>query len=67
MTDMELMLEKFQRIKLNLDQTTANYEVSRTWRIKENFRDIFGCENLEEVSSLILQWINNAKQSLLKK
>jgi transposase len=31
-----------QRVKFE-SITAANYEVSRAWRVKENFRDIFGC------------------------
>ena len=39
--------------------SNANYEVSRAWRIKENFRDIFGCESLEEALSLVMEWISD--------
>ncbi|HOF16292.1 MAG TPA: ISL3 family transposase [Bacteroidales bacterium] len=48
-----------QRIKFE-SIAKANYEVSRAWRIKENFRDIFGCESLDEAFSLVMQWIGNA-------
>lgn len=50
-------LEKFESI------SEANYEVSRAWRIKENFRDIFGCESIREALTLVVQWINHALKS----
>ena len=60
----ETQTEK-QRIKFE-SIANANYEVSRAWRVKENFRAIFDCENLQEASSLIIQWISNAIQSKIK-
>lgn len=60
----ETQTEK-QRIKFE-SIANANYEVSRAWRIKENFRAIFDCEKLQEASSLIIQWISNAIQSKIK-
>lgn len=54
-----------QRIKFEAI-SESNYEVSRAWRVKENFRDIFGCPSLNEASSLIFQWINHAIQTNIK-
>jgi len=54
-----------QRVKFE-SIAAANYEVSRAWRVKENFRDIFGCESLEEASSLVIQWLSNAVQTKIK-
>jgi len=48
-----------QRVKFE-SIAAANHEVSRAWRVKENFRDIFGCESLDEASSLVNQWIRDA-------
>jgi transposase len=62
--NLENQTEK-QRIKFE-SIAIGNYEVSRAWRVKENFRDIFGCENLQEASSLIIQWVSNAIQSKIK-
>ncbi|HAM98515.1 MAG TPA: hypothetical protein DCQ26_07865 [Marinilabiliales bacterium] len=45
---------------------SANYEVSRAWRVKENFRDRSGCESLDGASSLVIQWIGNAIQTKIK-
>jgi len=44
----------------------ANYEVSRAWRIKENFRDIFGCDSIQEASELVIQWVHDAIKSNIK-
>lgn len=54
-----------QRIKFEAI-SESNYEVSRAWRVKENFRDIFGCPSLSEASSLIFQWVNHAIQTNIK-
>jgi transposase len=48
-----------QRIKFE-SISKANYEVSRAWQVKENFRDIFGCETITEAFSLIFQWLGNS-------
>ncbi len=48
-----------QRIKFE-SISNSNYEVSRAWRVKENFRDIFGCASIKEASSLVFQWIGHA-------
>jgi len=54
-----------QRIKFEAI-SEANYEVSRAWRIKENFRDIFGCNNTSDAFHLIMQWLNHAVSSNIK-
>lgn len=54
-----------QRIKFEAI-SDANYEVSRAWRIKENFRDIFGCDNTSDAFHLIMRWLNHATSSNIK-
>ncbi len=54
-----------QRIKFE-SIANANYEVSRAWRVKENFRNIFGCASLDAATSLFVQWMNNALQTRIK-
>jgi len=54
-----------QRIKFE-SIANANYEVSRAWRVKENFRNIFGCASLDAATSLFIQWMNNALQTKIK-
>jgi transposase len=54
-----------QRVKFE-SIAAANYEVSRAWRVKENFRDILGCESLDEASSLVVQWVSNAIQANIR-
>lgn len=51
-----------QRIKFE-SIANANYQVSRAWRVKESFRDIFGCGTLEEATELVIQWVSYALQS----
>jgi transposase len=34
----------------------ANYEVSRAWRIKEDFRSIFGSKDMAEAVGLFIKW-----------
>lgn len=44
--------EKFEQIK------AANYQVSKAWHIKENFKDLFGCNNNEaEAEDIFVNWI----------
>jgi len=54
-----------QRIKFESISNT-NYEVSKAWRVKENFRDIFGCRSFEDAFVLVVQWINNAVWTNIK-
>jgi len=51
-----------QRIKFETI-TSVNYEVSRAWRVKENFRAIFGCKSIKEASILLVRWMGNAIQT----
>ena len=60
----ENLTEK-QRIKFE-EISKVNYEVSRAWQVKENFRDIFGCQSLTEATFLIFQWINNSTNTKIK-
>ena len=48
-----------QRIKFEAI-ANANYEVSRAWKIKQNFRELSGCSSLSQASSLLLNWISDA-------
>lgn len=54
-----------QRIKFE-SISGANYEVSRAWQVKENFREIFGCDTIKEAISLVYQWINHALRTNIK-
>jgi len=44
----------------------ANYEVSRAWRIKENFRDILTRQTPDSALTLFYMWKNNAKNADIK-
>lgn len=44
----------------------ANYEVSRAWQIKENFRDILHRNTPDNALSLFYFWKNNAKNVHIK-
>jgi len=35
---------------------SANYQVSKAWQTRENFRDIFGSPSTEEALSLFIKW-----------
>ncbi len=48
-----------QRVKFKCI-ASANFEVSRAWQVKENFRDIFGCKTINEAFSLVFQWVRYA-------
>lgn len=50
----ENLTEK-QRIKFETIQS-ANLEVSKAWRIRENFKDIFGSQNIKEALELFWKW-----------
>jgi transposase len=50
----ENLTEK-QRIKFESIRD-ANYEVSRAWLIRENFKDIFGSQNIEQAVELFCKW-----------
>ncbi len=44
-----------QHIKFEHIQA-ANYEVSKAWRVRENFRDIFGSSSIGEAFVLFIKW-----------
>ena len=46
--------------------SSANYEVSRAWQIKENFRDILHRNTSDNALSLFYLWKNNAKNAKIK-
>lgn len=54
-----------QRVRFESISST-NYEVSRAWQVKENFRDIFGCETIGEAFSLVFQWVSHAVRTNIK-
>lgn len=51
---------KFQHIQ------QANYEVSKAWRARENFKDIFGSSSLEEAFPLFIKWGASVLRSNIK-
>lgn len=51
---------KFEAIR------NANYEVSRAWTIRENFKDIFGSATLREAVSLFCKWSGSVASSDIK-
>jgi len=51
---------KFQHIQ------DANYEVSRAWRVREDFRDIFGSSSIEEALPLFIKWGASVSRSNVK-
>ena len=53
--------EKFELIR------SANYQVSKAWHIRENFRDLFGCSNNEMEAKCIFQnWIQDSYSKCIK-
>lgn len=34
----------------------ANYQVSKAWRVREDFKNIFGCPTINEAFSLFVKW-----------
>jgi transposase len=44
----------------------ANFEVSRAWTIRENFKDIFGSTTLREAVSLFCKWSGSVAYSNIK-
>jgi transposase len=53
--------EKFEMIK------SANFQVSKAWHIKENFKDLFGCSNNEvEAKSILEKWIHDSYSKCIK-
>jgi len=60
----ENLTEK-QRIKFE-EISNANYEISRAWRVKENFRDIFGSSSIVEATALIFKWLSFTTNTKIK-
>lgn len=56
----EKQKEKFELIN------RANFQVSKAWQIKENFRMIFGNQYLEEAFDLFVNWLQDAYKSGIK-
>lgn len=57
----EINLTEKQRIKFEAIRN-ANYEVSRAWQVRENFKDLFNKEeNKENAFRLFMRWIKSAK------
>lgn len=53
--------KKFELIK------SSNYQVSKAWHIRENFRDLFGCSNNEIEAKCIFQnWIQDSYSKCIK-
>ena len=62
-------LTEKQHIKFESIQQ-ANYEVSRAWRIREDFKGIFGSKNMTEAFGLFIKWgssVINSKIEEMKK
>jgi transposase len=51
-----------QRLKF-VAINNANYETTRAWRIKENFRDIIFNQPFNEAFALFLRWLTDALNS----
>jgi len=60
----ENLTEK-QQIKFEAIQK-ANYEVSRAWTIRENFKAIWGINTLREALSLFCKWSGSVASSQIK-
>jgi transposase len=59
-------LTEKQRLKFEAI-SNANYEISRAWRVKENFKDLFNKEeNKKGVFNLFMRWIHSAKDHKIK-
>jgi transposase len=59
-------LTENQRLKFEAI-SNANYEISRAWRVKENFKDLFNKEeNKKGVFNLFMRWIQSAKDHKIK-
>lgn len=54
-----------QRIKFDAIRE-ANYEVSRAWEARENFRQVFKNSSLEESETIFWQWHQTVKNSGIK-
>jgi transposase len=60
----ENLTEK-QRIKFAAIRA-ANYEVSRAWEVRENFKEVFKNASLEESESIFWEWSESVKATEIK-
>jgi len=44
----------------------ANYQVSKAWRVRENFKDIFGSSTLNQAITLFIKWGASALNTNIK-
>ena len=59
-------LTEKQRLKFEAI-SNANYEISRAWRVKENFKDLFNKEeDKKAVFNLFMRWIQSAKDHKIR-
>jgi transposase len=54
-----------QRIKFE-EIRAANFEVSRAWEARENFKEVFKNASLEESEAIFLEWFEAVKESEIK-
>ncbi len=54
-----------QRIKFAAIRA-ANYEVSRAWEVRENFKEVFKNASLEESESIFWEWSESVKATKIK-
>ncbi len=59
-------LTQKQRIKFEMIRA-ANYEVSRAWEARENFREVFKNVSLEASEAIFWEWFEAIKESGIKK
>lgn len=52
--------DKFEAIR------AANYEVSRAWQARENFKEVFKNASLEESEAIFYEWFKAVKESGIK-
>lgn len=45
---------------------SANYQVSKAWQTRENFRDIFGSPSITEALSLFIKWGESVLKTNIK-
>lgn len=62
----EINLTEKQRIKFNAIRD-ANYEVSKAWQVKQNFKDLFNLEvNRQDAFALYLRWAQESYHLRIK-
>ena len=60
----ENLTEKQQIIFKHIQ--SANYQVSKAWQTRENFRDIFGSSSTAEALSLFIKWGDSVLKTKIK-